>query len=109
MQPTVSDRIIGEGEVRMAKEPKIVGEDCLEFYDEGGKVAVNLVPFERSTFIPRTGETIRLPGQGAGYGNGTYRVTSVEYLFASDDESDLPEEFGPAALNKVVIFVKKLR
>lgn len=87
---------------------KSISEDCLEFYDDAGRIGVNLVPFEKAAFIPRAGEIVYLPGQGPGYGDGTYRVTGVAYIFSPDVESDMPEELGPGVLKKITLRVEKL-
>jgi hypothetical protein len=95
-----------------AEKPKSIGEGCLEFYDAAAKVSVNVVPFEKAAFIPRVGENVYLTGTGDGGtkgGAGTYSVTKVLYLFSPDDESEMPEEFGPGKLLKVTLYVKKVR
>jgi len=89
-------------------DAKSISEDSLEFYDDAGRIAVNLVPFEKASFIPRVGEIVYLPGQGPKYGAGTYRVTKVEYLFFPDSASELPSDFGPSVLKKVTLRVERL-
>lgn len=40
---------------------KGVSEDCLEFYDPHGRVAINLVPLEVVKVLPRPGDVVFLP------------------------------------------------
>ena len=87
---------------------KSISEDCIEFFDDAGKVGINLVPPEKAAFIPRIGEIVYLPGQGSGCGDGTYQVTGVAYIFSPDGESDMPEELGPGVLKKITLRVEKL-
>jgi hypothetical protein len=87
---------------------KSISEDSLEFYDDTGRVAINLVPFGKAPFIPWVGEIVILPGQGPKYGAGTYRVTKVEHLFFADAASELPPDFGPGVLKKITLRVEKL-
>lgn len=62
-----------------------------------------------ASFVPRVGDEVYLPGQGAEYGAGTYRVSRVLHIFSPTDDTDMPQEFGPAKLDKVTIYVEPVK
>jgi hypothetical protein len=61
---------------------KLVGEDCINFYDLDGSVGVNLVPITPDVYLPRVGERVYLPGD-KGSGAGLYDVIGVRHLYVS--------------------------
>jgi hypothetical protein len=99
------------GELRRQREErkaiKTVSQDCLEFSDLHQRVAINLVPLDRVTVIPRPGDFVFLPGEthdGKIFGRGDYEVEKISFGYAEAPEIDQP---CPAVPYKVVAFVKK--
>ena len=87
------------------REIKSVSQDCLEFSDD--KQAINLVPLESITFMPRPGDTVYLPGEThdrINYGGGLYEVERVSFTYFDAPEVDQP---CPAKPRKVIAHVRK--
>lgn len=92
-------------EAEEARRPFIVSENCLEFVgDDGGWV--NLVPLETIRTLPRPGDVVMLPGDGVAAGAGAYRVESVEFIYAREDDNALQPR--QARLTKTVAHVTNL-
>ena len=85
---------------------KIVGEGCVSFYDEEGKVGVNLVPFADVPFVRAPGDHVSLPG-GEGYGAGVYVVTMVYHSYVEGVKSEDPGA-SPVYLLSITVHVKKV-
>lgn len=83
---------------------KIVSENCLEFYDSQNRVAINLVPLEKITSLPRPGDHVFLPGEGIKYGAGEYEVESISFSFGKARDIDQP---CPAVPSRVVAHVRR--
>jgi len=86
---------------------KITSQDCLEFNDRQQRVAINLVPLERITAVPRPGDVVFLPGEthkGVNYGGGEYEVERIAFTFFEAPEVGQP---CPAVPFKVVAYVHK--
>lgn len=92
-------------EFRESREAKIVSVGCLEFSDE--KAAINLVPLEMMTVMPRPGDIVHLPGEthnNLNYGGGIYEVERVSFSFFDAPEVDQP---CPAKPSKVIAHVRE--
>lgn len=93
---------------RESRKPKIVSDQCLEFYDESLRCGINLVPLHTVTAVPRAGDTVYLPGEDGpdnkNYGGGVYQVTSIDFSYHPAPEVDQP---CPAIPAKIVVRVKK--
>ena len=90
----------------MKTDERGVTEDCLEFHDVDEHLGINLVPLSGVPFIPRTGETVLLPGE-QGLGEGTYEVVSVLHFYA--EETGSVEQPAQARLLKISIGVRKAK
>ena len=91
-----------------SRKLRSVSDQCLEFYDESLKCAINLVPIDKIAAMPRAGDTVHLPGEdapeGKNYGGGVYEVTTVGFSYhAAPDEVDQP---CPALPAKIIVRVK---
>jgi hypothetical protein len=100
-------------DVKNAREPKTVGQGCLQFDDVDSKLPVNLVQLKEIHAIPRVGDTVSLPGEIdfanhlKRYGGGIYWVLSVAFSYIPGD----PKEAGqpcPALPARIIIDVKKI-
>jgi hypothetical protein len=90
-------------EIRVARTPKGVSEDCLEFLH--GRIAINLVKLSNLQFLPRAGDIVLLPSERGQPGSGLYEVLDVCHSYTEDDEdTDTP---CPARPIKIVARVKK--
>lgn len=86
---------------------KNVSQDCIEFYDTGKKVAINLVPLDRVAAFPRPGDFVMLPGEthgGKNLGGGEYEVEKISFSYFEAPEIDQP---CPALPSKVVAYVRR--
>lgn len=86
---------------KKAEELKVVGEDCLNFYDVTKGRGINLVPFKNVTAIPRAGDIVSLPGETnekRKYRGGRYEVVDVEFDYREDDKSHLPVAATPLTI-----------
>lgn len=84
---------------------EIVSVGCLEFLC--GDTAVNLVPLERATAIPKVGDFVSLPGEtrdGKNLGGGQYEVEKVYFNYLEAPEIDQP---CPASPSKIIVHVRK--
>lgn len=89
----------------MADNRKGVSEDCLVFYDRQRKVAVNVIPLDKFSFLPRVGEYLYLPGM-EGQGGGRYRIDAIEHFYR--EEPDPPVDRGDVALLNITADVTKI-
>ena len=80
---------------------KIVSFKCVEFNDVDARVAVNLVPFENVTTLPRVGDEVYLPGEtydNEHHGNGLYKVLKIMFIYNEAPKSDQPCAAVPAKI-----------
>lgn len=96
-------------EARQVREGSMHSRDCLEFIVRDG-TTVNVVPLETLNWLPREGDIILLPGDGAqiesGFLPGSYLVESIEHYYApATHKRRRPQE---ARLTKVVCAVTTL-
>ncbi len=96
-------------EARQVREGSMHSRDCLEFIVRDG-TTINVVPLETLNWLPREGDTILLPGDGAasrsGFIPGAYLVESIEHYYApATHKRHRPQE---ARLTKVVCAVTTL-
>jgi hypothetical protein len=95
-------------EVKHARKPKGVSEDCISFFDLTEQCTVNIVPFERMAAIPRVGDRITLPGESGEDGNagaGKYEVAGVDFYYRKASDVNRP---APAVPFAIQINVRKL-
>jgi len=85
--------------------PRVVSEECLEFLQTQPRMAINLVPLNKLTFIPRPGDSVLLPGDGPQLGAGMYEITGVCHSFTEETE-DVCQP-SQARLVKVVAYIKR--
>ena len=71
-------------EARRERDGRLHSGNCLEFVGGDG-TCINLVPLETLNWLPRAGEVILLPADGAGSNGeflpGAYLVDSVEHIY----------------------------
>ena len=89
---------------REFQRPKIVSEDCLEFCI--GRTAINLTPLQTLRFLPRQGDIVHLPGEGAEFGQGTYRIASLEYIYLQPRERKVRQP-SASELKKVIARIER--
>ena len=75
----------------------------VRFVDADLEIVLNSYPISETRFIPRTGETVLLPGE-KGSGAGSYDVVSVQYEFLA--EAAVVGSPSPAALARVTVLVR---
>ena len=104
--PGFSGRLESALHHRAGEVQKIKGvtEDCVEFVDAERNVAINVAPMFAVRFVPRSGETVFLPGE-EGSGSGTYKVRNVTYYYRENPDADGP---CPAKPLKITVAVRKL-
>jgi hypothetical protein len=96
-------------EAQRAREGTLDSHNCLEFV-AGDGTCINLVPLETLHSLPRAGDVILLPGDGAGvegeFLTGAYLVESVEHFYTrAEYKGCRPQE---ARLTKAVAQVTSL-
>jgi len=96
-------------EARHEREGRLHARDCLEFVAGDGS-CINLVPLETLHTLPRAGDVILLPGDGAGTDGeflaGAYLVERVEHFYTrAEHKGRRPQE---ARLSKAVAQVTSL-
>jgi hypothetical protein len=89
-------------EVRAVRNPPILSENCIEFILSDGSW-INLVPLQSLHSVPLPGSIVLLPGDGVSEGAGVYRIDSLEYIYAR--EEDDPQQPRQAKLTKAVAHV----
>jgi hypothetical protein len=89
-------------EVRAVRNPPILSENCIEFILSDGSW-INLVPLQSLHSVPLPGSIVLLPGDGVSEGAGVYRIDSLEYIYAR--EEDNPQQPRQAKLTKAVAHV----
>jgi hypothetical protein len=92
-------------EARAALAPPILSENCIEFVLGDGSW-VNLVPLQTLHSMPLPGSIVLLPGDRMGEGAGVYRVDSLEYIYATEEEN--AQQPRQARLTKAVAQVTPL-
>ncbi len=95
-------------EFKDLRKAKGVSEDCVTFFDVDAKCAINSVPFKKTGAIPRTGDSVYLPGERDGdrsYGDGKYKVLDVAFHYRIDPEA---HPIIPAAASAIEIHVRKI-
>jgi hypothetical protein len=98
-------------ELKKARQPQSVSHGCLEFADADRRLAINLVPLEEVTAIPRAGDIVLLPGETRGQENrgaGNYRVLSVEFIYLEDFEEEVDQPCA-ALPSKIVVNVRNMQ
>jgi hypothetical protein len=83
--------------------------NCLEFVIEDGS-CVNLVPLETLHSMPKPGDIVLLPGDGAGgdglFHTAAYKIEHIEHIYTHpENRSKRPRE---ARLTKAVALVTSL-
>lgn len=84
---------------------KGVSEDCLVFYDRKRKLAVNVIPLDKFSFLPSVGEHLYLPGM-EGKGTGRYRIDAIEHFYR--EEPGPLVDRGDVALLNITADVTKI-
>jgi len=112
-------------EARAAREGELHSMNCLEFVDQMGN-CINLIPLESLHSMPKPGDVVLLPGDGADAASsaasiprdsvrsdetvhlpGAYRVDRIEYIFTPPERrARRPRE---ARLTKTVVQVTSLQ
>jgi hypothetical protein len=96
-------------EARLAREGAFYSADCLEFVVDDG-TCINLVPLETLHSLPKPGDIVLLPGDGA-FGEqdlapGAYRIDRIEHVYTRPDKkAKRPRE---ARLTKAIAQVTSL-
>ncbi len=90
-------------EVRAVRNPPILSENCIEFILSDDGSWINLVPLQSLHSVPLPGSIVLLPGDGVSEGAGVYRIDSLEYIYAR--EEDDPQQPRQAKLTKAVAHV----
>jgi hypothetical protein len=97
-------------EAQQVRDGTLHSRDCLEFI-AGDGTCINVVPLETLHSLPKEGDVLLLPGQGAGDDSeflpGAYLVDSVEHIYASP-EKRLQRRRHEARLVKAVAHVTAL-
>ncbi len=96
-------------EARMERDGMLHSMNCLEFVNQNGD-CINLVPLETLHTLPRPGDVLLLPGDGAHAGSeftpGAYQVDRVEHIYTQvQQKTKRPRE---ARLTKAVAVVTSL-
>lgn len=96
-------------EARAAREGALFSLNCLEFVVEDG-TCINLVPLETLHSLPKPGDIVLLPGDGAGkvesLAPAAYRIERIEHIYTRPEKkSKRPRE---ARLTKAVAQVSSL-
>jgi hypothetical protein len=96
-------------EAQQEREGTLHSRKCLEFVAGDGS-CINLVPLETLHSLPRAGDIILLPGDGAEQGSefltGSYLIESIEHFYAPyEGRGSRPRE---ARLTKAVARVTSL-
>jgi hypothetical protein len=96
-------------EAQQVREGWMHSRNCLEFIVKDG-TTINVVPLETLNWLPREGDIILLPGDGAECGNGlvpgAYLVESIEHYYAPATHKR--RRLQEARLTKVVCAVTTL-
>jgi hypothetical protein len=112
-------------EAKAAREGELHSMNCLEFVDRTGN-CINLVPLETLHSMPKPGDIVLLPGDGADAAStalslshhsrdndetthlpGAYRVDRIEYIFTPPERrARRPQE---ARLTKTVVQVTSMQ
>jgi hypothetical protein len=91
---------------RESHEERIVSESCLEFLAPGR--AINLVPLETLSVLPRVGEIVDLPAEaGAESEIGSYRVERIDHVFVRPPIGQMTQPVQ-AVLGKVIARLSRL-
>jgi len=83
-------------------------ESCLELYDVATKEKVAEAPLAEIRFIPRNGERIFIPLQGAGDWK-SFDVISVEYFLGYDRSTGEPSRSASKGIGRVTLYVHPSR
>jgi hypothetical protein len=96
-------------EAQQVREGWMHSRNCLEFVVKDG-TTINVVPLETLNWLPREGDIILLPGDGAECGSGlvpgAYLVESIEHYYAPATHKR--RRLQEARLTKVVCAVTTL-
>lgn len=88
-------------DLKKARETKIVSFECVEFHDVDANVAVNLVPFENMTTLPRVGDEVYLPGDIDDQErkvSDIYKVLKVLFIYNGVRHREQPTAAIPAKI-----------
>lgn len=106
---TLYQAVKARQEVRQVREGTMHSRDCLEFVAGNGS-CINVVPLETLHSLPKEGDVILLPGQGAdGTGEflpGAYLVDSIEHIYSPASHKSRRQQ--EARLTKAVAHVTSL-
>jgi len=80
-------------------------ESCLELYDVAKKEKVAKAPLAEIKFVPRTGERIFIPLQGAGDWD-SYTVVAVEYFLGYDPSTGEPTRSVSKGIGRITLYVE---
>lgn len=84
-----------------ARETKVVSFECVEFNDIDARVAVNLVPFENMTSLPRVGDEVYLPGDlddRERKASNIYKVLKILFIYNGVRHREQPIAAIPAKI-----------
>lgn len=80
-------------------------ESSLELYDVAKKEKVAKAPLAKIKFVPRTGERIFIPLQGAGNWD-SYTVVAVEYFLGYDLSTGKPSRSVSKGIGRITLYVE---
>ena len=80
-------------------------ESYLELYDLARKEKVAKAPLAEIKFVPRTGERIFIPLQGAGDWD-SYTVVAVEYFLGYDPSTGEPSRSVSKGIGRITLYVE---
>lgn len=80
-------------------------ESYLELYDVAKKEKVAKAPLEKIKFVPRTGERIFIPLQGAGNWD-SYTVVAVEYFLGYNPSTSEPSRSVSKGIGRITLYVE---
>jgi hypothetical protein len=80
-------------------------ESYLELYDVAKKERVTKAPLKDIRFLPRTGERIFIPVDGAG-GWDSYTVVAVEYFLGYDLPTGEPSRSMSSGIGRITLYVE---
>jgi hypothetical protein len=80
-------------------------ESYLELYDVARKGKVAKAPLAEIKFVPRTGERIFIPLQGAGDWD-SYTVVAVEYFLGYDPSTGEPTRSVSKGIGRITLYVE---
>ena len=80
-------------------------ESYLELYDVAKKEKVAKAPLAKIKFVPRTGERIFIPLQGAGDWD-SYTVVAVEYFLGYDPSTGEPSRSVSKGIGRITLYVE---